>query len=85
MILPQTRMRMNKMYARPCASIEESGSETIAKIIVVQGKGRACGDGIEMKRWMIAKQIGVAVSLMTRMFMLLTRARTSVGMSVSGR
>ena len=30
-------------------------------------------------------QIGVGISLITRMFMLLTRARTSVGMSVSGR
>jgi hypothetical protein len=57
----------------------------VRKIIVVQRKGRTCGDGMETKWWVITMQIGVAISLITRMFMLLTRARTSVRMSISRR
>ena len=58
------------------ADIEESGWERIAKIIVIEGKGRACGDGVETKRWVITMKIGVAISSITRML----RTRTSIGM-----
>jgi hypothetical protein len=42
------------------ASIEESGWEGVAKIIVVESKGRTCRDEMEMKWWVIAMNTGVA-------------------------
>jgi hypothetical protein len=59
--------------------------ERFAKVIAVKGKERACGDKMETKRWAIVMEIGVAISSIPRMFMLLTRARTNIGIGVSGR
>jgi hypothetical protein len=56
-----------------------------AKVIAVKGKERACGDKMKTKRWAIVVKIDVAISSMPWMFMLLTKARTSIGIGVSGR
>ena len=70
------------MYPRLCASIEESGWERIAKIRRERRSVERWNGNEEMGD---AKEIGVAISPITRIFMFLMRARTSIGMSVSGR
>ena len=40
----------------------KAGGEGVAKIIVVESKGRACRDEMEMKWWVMAMNIGVAIS-----------------------
>jgi hypothetical protein len=52
------------------ANIEKSGWEGVAKIILLESTGRACEDRTETKRYVIVMRIDVAISSMTRMFML---------------
>ena len=73
-------MRMEMMYACPCASIEESGWERIVKIRRERKSVRRWNGNEEMGN---AMKVGVAISSITRMFIFLTRARTSISMGVS--
>jgi hypothetical protein len=52
------------------ATIEESGWEGVAKILLLESKGRACEDRTETKKYVIVMRIDVANSSRTRMFML---------------
>ena len=42
--------------------IKESGWRGMAKIILVESKGRASGDEMKTKRYVVAIKIGVAIS-----------------------
>ena len=57
----------------------------MAKIILVDSKRRGCRDGMRTKRYVVAKEIGVAFFTITRPFVLLMTTRTWRGVGTGER
>jgi hypothetical protein len=53
---------VDKTFASPHGIIKERGWRGMVKLILVESKGRASGDGMKTKRYGVAMKVGVAIS-----------------------